>query len=326
MTNAIPVDSFDVPVVLFVFNRVLETKALVESLRAIRPTKIYVVADSPRSDVAGEEQVCAEVLKTFNTIDWDAEVSFNIATRNLGCRDRIVSGIDWVFTVEESAIFLEDDCIPNASFFYFMRSMLKRHSNTQEIGMISGNNYGFYSGIKLTRTYLSKFPHIWGWGTWKRSWDLFDKNLEKWSHSDQRSVVAWATKNPLAIGHWVNRFNKAVKDDSVWDAQWVCTLWMHRLYSLCPPQNLVTNIGFSSAATHTSQASIYQEWPTATIDAQELEEAPWRTWSHDFIDTMIIRLESLLGLIAKFRALKKFSNNLVALFKRRRDNFYEITD
>ncbi len=53
----------------------------------------------------------------------------------------MISGLDWVFSQVESAIILEDDCLPQPSFFTFCEKMLARYSGDSRIGMVRGNNY-----------------------------------------------------------------------------------------------------------------------------------------------------------------------------------------
>ena len=54
-------------------------------------------------------------------VDWPCEVSTNYSDVNLGCGERVSSGLDWVFDSVERAIVLEDDCLPHPSFFPFLR-------------------------------------------------------------------------------------------------------------------------------------------------------------------------------------------------------------
>ena len=54
------------------------------------------------------------------------------------------------------------------------------------------------------------------------------------------------------LHYWVNLFNH-VKNKPVdtWDASWQYSLLKNNGYSITPTNNLITNIGFGSNATHT---------------------------------------------------------------------------
>ena len=173
---------------IFVFNRPEETRRLIAAIGEVQPRRLYVVADGPRTEM--EENLTSEVRGLFNTLDWPCELHINASKINLGCRDRIKSGIDWVFESEEMAIFLEDDCLPTKDFFTFVSNGLKIWQHTPSVGMISGNNYSLIRNrLQKKTSLLSKHPHIWGWGTWRSVWNKFDPELGSWPTARQKSAA-----------------------------------------------------------------------------------------------------------------------------------------
>src|SRR5512146_3409648 len=98
------------PVAMMVFNRPEKTEQVFAAVRAARPRRLLVVADGPRSGREGEAARCAAVRAIFDRVDWECEVERDFAPENLGCRRRMSSGLDWVFSRCEEAIVLEDDC------------------------------------------------------------------------------------------------------------------------------------------------------------------------------------------------------------------------
>src|SRR5437867_2884987 len=107
------------PVAFLVFNRPDTTKKVFSEIARAKPEKLFVVADGPRHERAGEAERCEAVRKVIAGIDWSCDLYTNYSDANVGCRDRVSSGIDWVFRHVEQAIFLEDDCLPHPSFFRF---------------------------------------------------------------------------------------------------------------------------------------------------------------------------------------------------------------
>ena len=53
----------------------------------------------------------------MQAVDWLCDVRVNFADENMGRKKRMSSGVDWVFSEAEEAIFLEDDCVPSPEFF-----------------------------------------------------------------------------------------------------------------------------------------------------------------------------------------------------------------
>src|ERR1700750_1760932 len=107
------------PVALFIFNRPRLTAKVYERIRAVRPRKFLVIADGPRSSRSGEDKLCQETREIVASPDWPCELITNFASKNLGCKRRVSSGLDWLFQQCPEAIILEDDCLPSLSFFKF---------------------------------------------------------------------------------------------------------------------------------------------------------------------------------------------------------------
>src|SRR5947207_2486082 len=107
------------PVAIIIFRRPEFTERVLQAVARIRPSKLLVVADGPRPDCAGEAEACAAARAVVDRFDWDCEVLKNYSETNLGCGRRPATGIDWVFENVEEAIILEDDCVPDSSFFFF---------------------------------------------------------------------------------------------------------------------------------------------------------------------------------------------------------------
>ncbi len=109
-----------------------------EAIANVRPERLLLIADGPRPNKPGEAEACQQVREIVSCVDWPCDVSTNFADQNLGCQERMISGFDWVFSLVEEAILLEDDCLPDPSFFFFCQEMLTRYRNDSRIAMITG--------------------------------------------------------------------------------------------------------------------------------------------------------------------------------------------
>jgi len=216
-----------------------------------------VIADGPRADKPGEAEKCAQVKAIIDRVDWDCEVLKNYSDENLGCKMRPASGLDWVFDTVEEAIILEDDCLPHPTFFRYCQELLDYYRNDNRIMMISGNNFQF--GRKRTdySYYFSKFPHIWGWASWRRAWKYYDIQMTLWPEVRKGKWLQDILKSDKAVTYWTKIFDVAYKNQiDAWDYQWTFACWIQNGLSILPNINLVSNIGFRPDATHTKGESI----------------------------------------------------------------------
>ena len=239
------------PVVFLTFNRPDTTKKVFEVIRQVKPSQLRVVADGARKDKPGEVEKCAAVRNIIDTVDWDCEVLTNYSDINLGCKQRVSSGLDWAFSLIDRAIILEDDCLPNISFFRFCEELLEKYKDDTRIMAISGDNFQF--GRKRTEDsyYFSIYNHCWGWATWRRAWQYYDIEMKLWSKIKQEGWLKDILINPCAIKYWHNKFQKAYEHKiDTWDFQWTFACWLQSGLTILPNINLVSNIGFSSEGTH----------------------------------------------------------------------------
>ena len=95
-----------------------------DEIKKIRPRQLFVTADGPREGKPGEKERCEEARRVIEQVDWDCEVKRNFSAVNLGCGKAESSGMTWFFNNVEEGILLEDDCVPNQSFFRFCQELL----------------------------------------------------------------------------------------------------------------------------------------------------------------------------------------------------------
>ena len=240
------------PVAFMIFNRPYTTARVFAEIRTAKPKTLLLVADGPRPDRAGEAEVCATTRALVDAVDWDCQVLKNYSDDNLGCGRRVASGLTWVFGTVEEAIILEDDCVPHPSFFPYCEELLTRYRNEPRVWMISGNNFQF--GRKRTpfSYYFSRYPDIWGWATWRRAWQKYDYCMSDWPTLRDTSWLADLLGDEETAKWWKHVFdsNPGTEIDT-WDYQWYFAHFRNDTYSISPAVNLVSNIGWGEAASHT---------------------------------------------------------------------------
>jgi hypothetical protein len=242
----------DTPVALFIFNRPDTTRRVFSEIARARPRRLLVVGDGPRAGRPGEADKVAEARAVVDRVDWDCEVATNFSPANLGCRERMSSGIDWVFTRAEEAIFLEDDCLPDPTFFRYCQELLQRYRGDRRIGMVSGDNFQFGRRRTASSYYFSRNCHIWGWATWRDRWvGSYDVAMARWPEIRDAGRLPSLVADPRELAYWRRIFDRvhAGRIDA-WDFQWVFANWLEGRVSITPAVNLISNIGFGRDATH----------------------------------------------------------------------------
>jgi hypothetical protein len=249
-------NAFETPVALIMFNRPEHTKKVLEKIREVRPRKLYVIADGPRANKQMDPELVLACRRLIDEIDWDCDVVRDFSEINLGCRERVVSGLSNVFSHEDRAIILEDDCLPSKSFFYFTQSLLDRFADDSRIGSIGGTLPTDIEAPGHESYFFSKYPQIWGWGTWSRVWKTYDAAIATWPTLRNTSFLERNLHSKKAIANWRWNFDRIYKNKiDTWDYQFVFNMWTHNLLTVIPSTNLVSNIGFGPDATHTYDTS-----------------------------------------------------------------------
>lgn len=247
------------PVVLIIFNRLDNTKKVFEAIRQVKPSQLLIIADAPRPDRPNEEEKCASVRAVIEQVDWDCEVIKNYSPINLGTRKRISSGLDWVFNTVEKAIILEDDCLPNLTFFRFCEELLEQYKHDQRVMSICGQNIQFGRQRTEYSYYFSRYYHSWGWATWKRAWQYYDVQMKLWPQARDKGLLNDILRDSRAVKYWTNFFQDTYDEQiDTWDYQWTFACWVQNGLTILPNINLVSNIGFGVDAVHmTNVGSIY---------------------------------------------------------------------
>lgn len=254
------------PVAFIIFNRPDLTQIVFNAIRQAQPKQLFVIADAPR--FAEETEKCQAARDIIKQVDWDCEVFTNYADTNLGCRQRVSSGITWVFEQVEEAIILEDDCLPHPSFFFYCETLLNHYRDDERVMVISGNN--FQDGQQRTpySYYFSKYNHCWGWATWRRAWKYWEFNREKWKEFRDAGFMKFVCDTSDEENYWTDIFNTLFLEGkpNSWAYAWTFACWSQGGLTALPNVNLVSNIGFGDAATHTKGKTKFANIATEHID------------------------------------------------------------
>jgi hypothetical protein len=184
-----------------------------------------------------------------------------------------VSGaISWAFQHVDELIIMEDDCVVDPSFFEMCRTLLERHRSDERVCSIGAANYQDGQRRGDGDYYVSKYPHYWGWATWKRAWSHYQDDIEalrpfvesrdfESRHDSEQEVLYWRDVFAMCVEGKVNS----------WGYRWTFSCWKRGAVALLPNVNLVENIGFDSEATHTTESDVL---PQPRIESLKTFNAP----------------------------------------------------
>lgn len=239
----------ETPVALLIYRRPALTRRVLDAIGQARPKRLLIVADGPAAGQPEDERLCREARAVVEQVTWPCQIETNFARVNLGLKQRVATGLDWVFSRVPEAIILEDDCIPEASFFPFCTELLARYRDDERVHMIRGSN--FLRGRHFDRSsyYFSRFFHIWGWATWARAWKHYDVEMRRWPECRDNGWL-----EGLLPRYMVRGVRDIFEDThagrlSTWDFQWQYSSWLRGAVAIAPWSNLVMNVGFGPEAT-----------------------------------------------------------------------------
>jgi hypothetical protein len=258
----------DTPVLFIIFNRPDTTARVFEAIRAAKPRMLFIAADGPRPNIPGDVERCAATRAVVERIDWPCDVRRDYSEKNMNCRYRPQSAIRWAFSQAERVIILEDDCLPDPSFFHFCQDILLRFANDERVMCIGGTNLLGTWKADIQSYHFSFMSSSSGWASWRRAWDLYDPDMEAWGNPEASATLDRDLFS-LAPSKKRRKYYELTYQGEMdaWDYQWEMCRILQSGLTVTPSVNLVQNIGYHAEAMHTFDVN----HPHAKLTARNLE-------------------------------------------------------
>ncbi len=304
------IDSYkcNTAIALIIFNRIEETKKLINAVSKVTPSNIYIISDGPRENNFDDIEKVKYCRNIVEQIDWECNVVKIYSETNMGCMKRVITGLNEVFYNESRVIILEDDCIPTIDFFKFSEWGLDVFALNNQIGLISGSNLISDKIIENSRNGFSKYINIWGWATWKRTWEKFDPLLTIMEVQD--SINQFDFDSKIEKLFWKELFKLSIYSSKIWDFRLQFYFFKYKLFSVYPKRNLIQNVGFGKDATHTSMKipdyvlrnkinhsiSILNDLENFTFSPNHYREKVYirSLWRYSFINTIKLKIMNII--------------------------------
>lgn len=227
-----------------------------ERIREAKPPRLYIAADGPRPNRPEEKEKCAATRAVASQVDWECEVHTLFRDDNIGCGRGPEEAISWFFSHEPYGIVLEDDILPDVSYFWFCQEMLEKYADDERVWQVSGLNFIHFDKMQAEFSYhFSNCGSTWGWASWRRAWKHYDYNIPRYKEQLAQGFMDAFFYNTPETSYVMDHLQKTYEqspDVSWWDYQWEYAKYINSGISIVPNINLIENIGFGGDATHTN--------------------------------------------------------------------------
>ncbi|MEO8764192.1 MAG: glycosyltransferase [Ginsengibacter sp.] len=300
------------PIALFVYNRMKHTAATVTALQnnaLAKETELFIFSDG--SPTAAQAGLVKEVRNYLYTIKGFKKISVTERTGNYGLARNIIDGVTSIINNHHKVIVVEDDLVTSPYFLQYMNAALDRYENQTQVVCV----HGYLPPVKeaLPETFFLKGTDCWGWATWKRGWDLFER--------DGKKLLDHLLKNNLTSEfdyEGAYPFTQVLEDqikgiNNSWAIRWKASAFIKNKLTLYPGRSLVQNIGNDGTGIHSGSSTNFDtELSRSGINLTDIPvevnafcRSSYVTYFNSIKPALLKRLFSRLKTIAKNAILKK---------------------
>lgn len=250
------------PIALFVYNRPEHTMRTLTALAAnelAAKSDLFVFSDGPRNEQVADG--VRRVRELAGTISGFRSVTVVERQENFGLSRSVISGVTDLVEKYGRVVVLEDDLVISPYFLRYMNDALELYANDERV--ISVHGYVYPVQGELPETFFLRGADCWGWGTWKRGWDLFEtdgarllKELKK-----RRLTREFDFDNSYPYTRMLERQVRGENDS--WAIRWYASAFLGGKLTLYPGRSLVQNIGNDASGTHSGR---YDHFHVALTD------------------------------------------------------------
>jgi hypothetical protein len=248
--------SEEISVLIVAYRRKENIKKILEICSQNSVSQIFVALDGAKygsSTGIVDNLEIRKVIENFEKV-YFGKVQKLYHKSNFGCAASVLSACDWAFSLTESLIVLEDDCIPTNDFFKFSKLSINEMKKDSRIWLSCGTQFA-PKNLTNYSWVLSRYALTWGWCTNRTNWNeislAIKQNIKlKAKYSDLISIqeaIYWNEGSRRAQEGWTD----------VWDTILVKEMINKSKLALLPEISLVTNMGNDNFATNTIGHSVW---------------------------------------------------------------------
>jgi hypothetical protein len=303
------------PIVLFTYNRpwhLMQTVSALLKNSLASESEIFIFSDGPKDE--NDVPKVAEVRKYIKTIKGFKKIEIIERDKNWGLANNIIDGITKVVNQYGKVVVLEDDLVTSPYFLKFMNDGLNIYEEEEKVISVHGYVYPIKG---LPEIFFLRGADCWGWATWKRGWDLFEKDGKKLLDELEKRKL---TK--LFDFNGAYPYTKMLKDQvegkvDSWAIRWYASAFIHEKLTLYPGISLVKHIG--DLGTHVKDSSLFDvelsEKPIFVKRIPPIEDPEVRKKIENFLFTIKRKREVSYLLKQPEKLIKRFLSRFIELWK-----------
>ena len=237
---------------LFVWRRPAHTRRVIKRLLELGYTDFLVFSDGPRKAIPEDQALIDSVRKVVSDELVGVSLKTNYASKHLGLRQSMLSGLDWFLSSRPAGLVFEDDNFPSGYLPRFAREGLRRFETDPRVSQINFSSHYPFPVRGSGDSYFSRFHHTWGFGIWRSSWEGFQDFLSARLGTEPSELETMVPGfNRTFYRHWSTRINAEVSGArDTWASSWNFFNFSRGTLALTPENSLVQNIGFGLDATN----------------------------------------------------------------------------
>lgn len=248
------------PIIVFTYNRLSHVKALIESLQQnelAKDSQLFIFSDGGKKPE--DIRKVSEVRSFLHAIQGFHSVEINESETNRGLANSVIHGVTQVLQQYDKVIVLEDDLILSPYYLRFMNEALDVYEKDERVGTVNGHMLDL-KGIK-DETFFIHHIDSWGWGTWRRSWDLFEANgsvLLK--QLEERNLCkAFDFDGAYPFVRMLKR--QIAGQNNSWAIRYRASMFLSNKLSVNAGRSLVINNGADGSGTHLKKGVLFPDGP-----------------------------------------------------------------
>ena len=256
-------------IVLLGFNRPQHMERLLTTLqdnREFQTIPVLAFVDGPRN--RDDEKLISQVVKAVLSVRPDADVTRRI--ENLGVAKSVTTAVTEALIKYEQVIVLEDDLELSPQFLRYMLDGLDLYRAEPKVASIHGYTIPM-RGLPHA-TYFLRGTDCWGWGTWRKSWRLYqDDSAALLNELMNKSLGSDFTFNHSSPHLDLLKAAEMGEVDS-WAIRWHASVFLAGGLTLNPSVSLVRNAGMDGSGRHSGTTNLYES--TVAIAPIPVEDIP----------------------------------------------------
>lgn len=241
------------PILLFTYKRLDHLKKTIYSLKKNSLSKhsdLIIFSDGAKK--LNEKSDVENVRNFIKNIKGFNKVKIHFRNKNYGLSKNIISGISKVLKEYPNVIVLEDDLIVDKFFLNFMNDGLNIYKKNLSVASIHGYIYPINFSKSVHEYFFIKGADCWGWATWGRAWNKFEKNGQKLLQRIKKKKLKKNFNFDNTYDYYQMLKKQTKGKNNSWAIRWYASAFTNNMFTLYPSKTFVKNIGIDGSGTHGS--------------------------------------------------------------------------